>query len=271
MDPRNQFNLRYPRSNKINMTKISLITGATSGIGKACAERFAKEGYNVIITGRRDERLQSLKKELENAFNIEVHPLSFDIREREAVEKAVTSLPENWQKVDVLVNNAGLALGLSPIHEGNTDDWDTMIDTNIKGLLYISKQVANLMVKNGHGHIIHIGSIAGRESYANGNVYCATKHAVDGLTKAMRIDLLPHNIKVTQIAPGAVETEFSEVRFKGDKQRAAGVYNGFKPLTGTDIADAVYYAASLPLHVNINDLLIMPMAQANATTIDRRN
>ncbi len=252
------------------MTKISLITGATSGIGKACAQRFAKEGYNVIITGRREERLQDLKKELEGTLNIEVLLLAFDIREREAVEKAVTSLPENWKKIDVLVNNAGLALGLNPIHEGNTDDWDTMIDTNIKGLLYMSKAVANLMVKNGHGHIIHIGSIAGREAYPNGNVYCATKHAVDGITKAMRIDLMKHNIRVSQIAPGAVETEFSEVRFKGDTQRAEKVYAGYHPLSGEDIADAVYYASSLPQHVNINDLLIMPMAQANATTFNRQ-
>ncbi len=252
------------------MTKISLITGATSGIGKACAQRFAKEGYNVIITGRREERLQDLKKELEGTLNIEVLLLAFDIREREAVEKAVTSLPENWKKIDVLVNNAGLALGLNPIHEGNTDDWDTMIDTNIKGLLYMSKAVANLMVKNGHGHIIHIGSIAGREAYPNGNVYCATKHAVDGITKAMRIDLMKHNIRVSQIAPGAVETEFSEVRFKGDTQRAEKVYEGYQPLSGEDIADAVYYASSLPQHVNINDLLIMPMAQANASTFNRQ-
>jgi NADP-dependent 3-hydroxy acid dehydrogenase YdfG len=251
------------------MTKTAIITGATSGIGKACAERFAKEGYNVIITGRREERLQNLKKKWENGFNIEVLPLTFDIRERAAVENAIATLPENWQKIDVLVNNAGLALGLSPIQEGNTDDWDTMIDTNIKGLLYMSKQIAKLMVKNGHGHIIHIGSIAGREAYPNGNVYCATKHAVDGLTKAMRIDLMKHNIRVTQIAPGAVETEFSEVRFKGDTNRAGKVYEGYKPLSGEDIADAVYYTSSLPAHVNINDLLIMPMAQANATTFDR--
>jgi len=252
------------------MTKTAIITGATSGIGKACVERFAKEGYNVIITGRREERLQNLKKELENAFNIEVLPLAFDIREREAVEKAVTTLPDNWKKIDVLVNNAGLALGLSPIHEGNTDDWDTMIDTNIKGLLYMSKQVSKIMVKNGYGHIIHIGSIAGRESYANGNVYCATKHAVDGITKAMRIDLMKHNIRVSQIAPGAVETEFSEVRFKGDTQRAEKVYEGYQPLSGKDIADAVYYVSNVPPHVNINDLLIMPTAQANATTFNRR-
>lgn len=251
------------------MTKISLITGATSGIGKACATRFAKEGYNVIITGRRDKRLQSLKKELENEFNNEIHALTFDIREREAVEKAITSLPENWQNIDVLVNNAGLALSLDPIQDGSFDDWDTMIDTNVKGLLYMSKLVSQLMIKNGHGHIIHIGSISGREVYGNGNVYCATKFAVDGLTKAMRIDLMKHNIRVTQIAPGAVETEFSKVRFKGDQQRADNVYNGFKPLSGSDVADAVFYTASLPDHVNINDLLIMPMAQANGTTFYR--
>ncbi|MCB2221409.1 MAG: SDR family oxidoreductase [Bacteroidetes bacterium] len=251
------------------MTKTAIITGATSGIGKACAERFAKEGYNVIITGRRENRLSEMKEQLESDFGIQVLPMCFDVQKREAVERAIGAIPDKWQKIDVLVNNAGLALGLNPIHEGQFDDWDTMIDTNIKGLLYMSNLVSKLMIKNGHGHIIHIGSIAGREAYPNGNVYCATKHAVDGLTKAMRIDLMKHNIRVTQIAPGAVETEFSEVRFKGDTTRAEKVYEGYQPLTGKDIADAVYYASSLPEHVNINDLLIMPMAQANATTFNR--
>ena len=248
------------------MNKIAIVTGGTRGIGLSITKGLIAEGYQVaaLYHGNEDAAQKCATETGAKVFKT-------DVADFNACKEVIAKIEAEMGSVNVLVNNAGLALGLSPIHEGNTDDWDTMIDTNIKGLLYISKQVANLMVKNGLGHIIHIGSIAGRESYANGNVYCATKHAVDGLTKAMRIDLLPHNIKVTQIAPGAVETEFSEVRFKGDKQRAAGVYNGFKPLTGTDIADAVYYAASLPLHVNINDLLIMPMAQANATTIDRRN
>lgn len=251
------------------MKKIALITGATSGIGKACTEKFAAEGYNVIITGRRDDRLKNIKEEIEKSYGHTAYTLCFDVRQREAAERAIASLPEEWQKIDVLVNNAGLALGLNPIHEGNFDDWDTMIDTNIKGLLYMSKLVSRFMIHQGRGHIIHIGSIAGREAYPNGNVYCATKHAVDGLTKAMRIDLMKHGIKVTQVAPGAVETEFSDVRFKGDKDRAKRVYDGYKPLSGADIAESVYYVTTLPEHVNINDLLIMPMAQANATTFNR--
>lgn len=250
--------------------KIALITGATSGIGKACAEKFAKRGYNLILTGRRNERLKKIKLELESKNNCQVLTLCFDIREKEEVTRAIEGLDNNWINIDLLVNNAGLALDLKPIQEGIFNDWDTMIDTNIKGLLYISKLVSEIMVKTGSGHIINIGSIAGKEAYPNGNVYSATKHAIEGLTKAMRLDLFRHGIKVSQIAPGAVETEFSDVRFKGDKERAKKVYDGYQPLTGEDIAESVYFVATQPVHVNINDLLIMPMAQANATTFHKK-
>ena len=251
------------------MNKLALITGATSGIGKASAIKFAQNGYNLILTGRRKERLESLSKELIEEYSIEVLILNFDIRERKEVESHIQSLKEPWVNIDVLVNNAGLAAGLNTFQDGSIDDWETMIDTNVKGLLYISKFVSLRMIQNGKGHIINIGSIAGKEVYPNGNVYCATKHAVDALTKAMRIDMVKHGIKVTQIAPGAVETEFSMVRLKGDAEKAAGVYNGFEPLHPEDIADVVYYVTTLPSHANINDLLIMPTAQANATTIFR--
>ena len=250
--------------------KIALITGATSGIGKACAEKFATKDYNVIITGRRNNRLQELRQKLEHISHVKVLPLCFDIRKKEEVVKAIESLDNSWKNIDVLVNNAGLALDLSPIQDGDFEDWDTMIDTNIKGLLYISRLVSGIMIEKGSGHIINIGSIAGKESYPGGNVYSATKHAVEGLTKSMRLDLFQHGIKVSQIAPGAVETEFSDVRFKGDKDRAKKVYDGYQPLTGKDIAESVYFVATQPDHVNINDLLIMPMAQANATTFHKK-
>jgi NADP-dependent 3-hydroxy acid dehydrogenase YdfG len=251
------------------MNKIVLITGATSGIGKACAVKFAENGFDIIITGRRNDRLISLKKKLESSFPVSVLSLCFDIRSRKEVINNIEQLDKRWQKIDILINNAGLALNLKPIHEGEPDDWDVMIDTNLKGLLYISRVVSRIMMENGAGHIINIGSIAGKEAYPDGNVYCATKSAVDGLTKSMRIDLVKHNIKVTQIAPGAVETEFSEVRFKGDKVRAQKVYDGYKPLSGEDVADAVIYAATRPPHVNINDLVIMPSAQASATLFNK--
>ena len=252
------------------MNKIALITGATSGIGKACAVKFAQNSYNVIITGRRNDRLETIKKELESKFEVQVLTLCFDIRNREEVVKAIETLNIKWKKIDILVNNAGLALDLKPIQEGDFEDWDIMIDTNIKGLLYMSKLVSNLMIGNGSGHIINIGSIAGKEAYPNGNVYSATKHAIEGLTKAMRLDLYKHGIKVSQIAPGAVETEFSEVRFHGDKETADKVYKGYTPLTAEDVAESIYFVASQPDHVNINDLLIMPMAQANATTFNKQ-
>jgi 3-hydroxy acid dehydrogenase / malonic semialdehyde reductase len=251
------------------MSKIALITGATSGIGKACSIKFAQNGYDIILTGRRKERLETFRKELENHYKIKVLTLCFDIRQKNVVINHMENLDKRWQKIDVLVNNAGLALDLKPVQEGNFDDWDTMIDTNLKGLLYMSHIVSKLMIENGSGHIINIGSIAGKEVYPNGNVYCATKHAVDGLTRAMRIDLVKFGIKVSQIAPGAVETEFSKVRFKGDMERAKKVYEGYKPLSGENVAEAIYYVTTLPEHVNINDLTIMPMAQASATIINR--
>lgn len=253
------------------MNKIGLITGATSGIGEACARLFAANNYDLIITGRRGERLKSLADELSAAHGIKVTTLVFDIRKKKEVTEKLVSLSSESKNIDVLINNAGLSLGLEPVNEGAADDWDIMIDTNIKGLLYVTKIVSGWMVKNKSGHIINLGSIAGKETYANGNVYCATKHAVDSLSKAMRIDLLPHHIKVTAIHPGAVETEFSEIRFKGDKQRAKKVYEGFTPLSAGDIADVIWFAASRPAHVNINDLLIMPTAQANAGHLIKDN
>lgn len=252
------------------MAKIALITGATSGIGEACAHLFAREHYNLVLTGRREDRLEKLAKKLNTKYNVEVAVSAFDVRDREQTIVNLEALPAKWKKVNVLVNNAGLSQGLDPIQNGSMDDWDTMIDTNIKGLLYVSKVVANWMITNGHGHIVNIGSIAGKEVYANGNVYCATKHAVDALNKGMRIDLLPHGIKVTGIHPGAVETEFSEVRFKGDKDRAKKVYEGFDPLVADDIAETIWFAVSRPAHVNINDMIVMPTAQANAGTIFRK-
>jgi 3-hydroxy acid dehydrogenase/malonic semialdehyde reductase len=253
------------------MAKIALITGATAGIGEACAHTFAREGYNLILTGRRMDRLETLAQQLNKQYNIEVAVSSFDVRSREQVIQSLEGLPGQWKKVDVLINNAGLSQGLDPIQKGSYDDWDTMIDTNIKGLLYVSRVVSNWMITNGYGHIINLGSIAGKEVYANGNVYCATKHAVDALNKGMRIDLNSHGIKVTAVHPGAVETEFSEVRFKGDKERAKKVYEGFEPLAAQDIAETIWFVASRPAHVNINELTIMPTAQATATNIFRKN
>jgi 3-hydroxy acid dehydrogenase/malonic semialdehyde reductase len=251
------------------MAKIALITGATAGIGEACARLFAREGYNLILTGRRMQRLERLAQSLNNKYNIQVAVSCFDVRSRQQVTENLQSLPEQWKRVDVLVNNAGLSQGLDPIDQGNLDDWDTMIDTNVKGLLYITKVVSGWMVENGFGHIINIGSIAGKEVYPNGNVYCASKHAVDALNQGMRIDLLKHGIKVTAVHPGAVETEFSEVRFKGDTDRAKKVYEGFDPLVADDIAETIWFVASRPKHVNINDIVVMPTAQASATNIFR--
>lgn len=249
----------------------ALITGATSGIGKSCAEIFAKNGYKLIITGRREERLKEFKKQLSEKYKTQVTTLCFDVRNSEACEKAINSLSEQEKNIDVLVNNAGLAAGLNSIQDGKLSDWERMIDTNIKGLLYMTRLVSNLMIENKKGHIINIGSIAGKEVYANGNVYCATKHAVDALNKAMRIDLLPHNIKVTAINPGMVETEFSLVRYEGDETRAKKVYEGLQPLTPEDIAETVFWTASRPAHVNINDLIIMPTVQASATNTLRKH
>lgn len=245
--------------------KTVCITGATSGIGKAIALRLAKENYQLILTGRRADRLDELKNELENSFNIKIATLCFDIREYEEVEQALELLPDECKDIDILVNNAGLAAGLAPVYSGDIDDWEQMIDTNIKGLLYMTRLVSPRMVARKSGHIINIGSIAGREVYPNGVVYCATKHAVDALSKGMRMDFLPYGIKVTQVCPGAVETEFSVVRFKGDNQRADKVYEGYQSLVAEDIAEAVCYAVSQPAHVDIQDLLIMPTAQAGVT------
>lgn len=247
------------------MKKIALITGATAGIGRAIALKLAKEGCNIIITGRRTDRLEELEKELETKSDAKVLSLNFDVRIYEQVEKALTTLPAEWKNIDILVNNAGLAVGLNPIHQGVIEDWERMIDTNIKGLLYVTRIVTPTMVERKTGHIINLCSIAGKEAYLNGNVYCATKHAVDALSKGMRIDLLPYNIRVTQICPGAVETEFSVIRFKGDKNRADQVYKGFTPLDAENIADAIHYAISQPPHVDIQDMLIMPTAQASGT------
>ncbi len=246
------------------MSRNILITGATSGFGKAIAQRFAREGNTVIITGRRKEHLNTLKTEWEQTFSVPVIPLVFDIRNKAQVTDAVQQLLEYTNRVDVLINNAGLASGLAPVDEGDTDDWDAMIDTNVKGLLYITRQVAPLMRTARSGHIFNIGSTAGKMVYQNGNVYCATKFAVDALTQAMRIDLLPYGIKVTAINPGMAETEFSLVRFKGDEKKARSVYQNVFPLHAEDIADAVWYCANLPSHVCINDLTITCLAQANA-------
>lgn len=247
------------------MKKIALITGATSGIGKAIAFRLAKEGYDLIITGRREGRLYELKKEISDKFPIRILTLCFDVRIYAEVEQSLGNLSKDWENIDVLVNNAGLAVGLNPIHQGVVDDWERMIDTNIKGLLYVTRVISPSMVLRKKGHIVNICSIAGKDVYANGNVYCATKHAVDALTKAMRIDLLPYSIRVTQVCPGAVETEFSLVRFKGDQDKADAVYKGFTPLDADNVADAVCYAVLQPPHVDVQDMLVLCTAQASGS------
>ncbi len=249
------------------MSKTALITGATSGIGKATAQILAKNNYKIILCGRREDRLLGLKNEL-SAFT-EVHTLCFDVRDKKAVFESINAIPEAFSTIDVLINNAGNAHGLDPIQNGNLDDWDAMIDINVKGLLYVSKAVIPRMIEQKSGHIINIGSIAGKEVYPNGNVYCASKHAVDALNQAMRMDLNPYGIRVGGIHPGAVETEFSEVRFKGDTDRAADVYKGFEPLRAEDIADIIHFVISRPYHVNIADLMVLPTAQAAATILKR--
>ena len=252
------------------MSNYVLITGATAGFGEACARIFAKNKWNLIITGRRKERLELLKKELYDAHDVDIVTLSFDVREQQAVENAINLISEKVKnKLEILINNAGLAVGKGPIDNGIIDDWERMIDTNIKGLLYVSNAVIPVLKSNAKGHIINIGSIAGKEVSPGGNVYCASKHAVDALSKAMRIDLVSHQIKVTNIAPGAAETEFSVVRFKGNKEAADAVYSGFEPLTAIDIAETVYFAATRPAHVNLNDIVIMPTAQASSTILNK--
>jgi 3-hydroxy acid dehydrogenase/malonic semialdehyde reductase len=250
---------------------LVLVTGATSGIGKSTAQLFAKNGYDLIITGRRKDRLESVSKELQAAYKVKVLTLSFDVRNFSEVENAIKTIPAEFKNIDILVNNAGLAAGLSAIQNGDLSHWERMIDTNIKGLLYMTREVCRGMIERKKGHIVNIGSIAGKEVYANGNVYCATKHAVDALNKGMRIDLLPHNIKVTAVNPGMVETEFSIVRFDGDEEKAKSVYNGMQPLKPEDIAETIYWVATRPAHVNINDVIIMPNVQASATNVIRES
>jgi 3-hydroxy acid dehydrogenase/malonic semialdehyde reductase len=250
--------------------KIALITGATAGIGYETAFLLAQNNYNLILTGRRKERLETTRKQLESNFDCKVHTLNFDIRNRSEVEKALTTLPDEWKAIDVLLNNAGLAAGLGPVNSADVDDWEAMIDTNIKGLLYTTRIVSPWMVERQSGHIINISSIAGKEVYPNGSVYCGTKHAVAAITKAMRIELMPSGIKVTSIAPGAVETEFSLVRFRGDEEKAAQVYKGFTPLYAKDIAETILFVLTRPAHVNIDDLLIMPTNQASARDFNRK-
>lgn len=247
------------------MNKIALITGATAGIGKATALLLAENNFDILITGRRKERLDELKKHISEKFNVEAYALNFDVRDSNQVDKAFKSLPDKWKNIDVLINNAGLAAGFGAIQENTVDDWNQMIDTNIKGLLYVSRKVFPVMIQRKQGHIVNIGSVAGKEVYLNGSVYCATKHAVDALSKGMRIDMLPYGVKVTQISPGLVETEFSMVRFKGDQEKADKVYENMQALTAEDIADNVLYAITRPAHVNINDIWVMPTAQANTT------
>jgi NADP-dependent 3-hydroxy acid dehydrogenase YdfG len=246
------------------MKKLLLVTGATAGFGKAIAEKFAAGGWDCIITGRRQERLEELAAALTTAHGTKVLTLAFDVQNRDEVFAAIKSIPAEWQHIDLLVNNAGLAAGRDSFEVASLDDWDTMIDTNLKGLLYMSKAVVPFFIAAGKGHIINLGSTAGKEVYPNGNVYCATKFAVDAISRAQRIDLLQHKIKVTAIHPGAAETEFSLVRFKGDETKAKAIYEGYEPLKAEDIADTAWYCASLPAHVCINDLVITCTAQANS-------
>ncbi len=246
------------------MKRIVFITGATSGIGKACAEKFAADGDDLIINGRRKERLEDLKKELQEKYNVEVLCAGFDVQKKEEVFETINQFPEKWKAIDILINSAGLALGRDLFDEANMVDWETMIQTNINGLLYVSKAVIPFMISKNSGHIINLGSTAGDDVYERGNVYCATKSAVEAINEAMRIDLLQHRIKVTNVKPGAVETEFSLVRFKGDEEKAEKVYEGLVPLSARDVADTIFYCASLPPNVCINELQITCVAQANA-------
>jgi 3-hydroxy acid dehydrogenase / malonic semialdehyde reductase len=249
---------------------IALITGATAGFGRSIALKFAEHGYDVIITGRRKDRLDELENIIRSTYETKVYAAQFDVRDKKAVNDELNALPHHWKDIDVLVNNAGLAQGFSTIQDADTDDWDTMIDTNVKGLLYVSRVVLPWMVQREKGHVINIGSIAGKEVYAKGNVYCATKFAVDAISKAMRIDMLPHGIRVTAIHPGAAETEFSLVRFKGDTDRASQTYKGYTPLQPEDIADVVYFAASRPPHVVLNEIVITCLAQANTANFHKK-
>ena len=250
------------------MSKIILITGASSGFGKAIAEKFAAGGWNLILTARRKEKLEAVATAIEQKYKVKTLSLIFDVQNKEAVFQQIGGLPTEWQAIDLLVNNAGLALGRDSFENANIEDWETMIDTNVKGLLYTSKATLPYLIKN-QGHIINIGSTAAKEVYPNGNVYCATKHAVDSLNQAMRMDLNPFNIRVGAIHPGMVDTEFSTVRFKGDKERANNVYKGFSPLQAEDLADIIHFVVSRPYHVNIADLVVMPTAQAMSGIVKR--
>ncbi|HUQ96524.1 MAG TPA: SDR family NAD(P)-dependent oxidoreductase [Chitinophagaceae bacterium] len=250
--------------------KTVFITGATSGFGEACAHLFARIGYRLILNGRREARLKALSETLAQQYNAESFCAPFDVQEQKAVFNAVASLPQNWKKIDVLINNAGLALGRDLFDEASLDDWNTMLDTNVKGLLYVTKAIVPLLIEQKSGHIINIGSIAGKEVYERGNVYCASKHAVDALSQAMRIDLLKHNIRVTAIHPGAAETEFSLVRFKGAEDTAKSVYEGFQPLTAEDVASVIYYTTTLPPHVCINDLVLTCTQQASSVYFNKK-
>jgi 3-hydroxy acid dehydrogenase / malonic semialdehyde reductase len=249
------------------MKRIALITGATSGIGEATARLLARNNFNLVLCGRREDRLKKVQDELSKLTDVTT--LSFDVRNRDGVHASISSLKAPWNNIDVLINNAGNAHGLDPIHTGNVDDWDAMMDINVKGLLYVSKEVMPVMIQRNSGHIINIGSIAGKEVYQNGNVYCASKFAVDALTKGMRMDLNPFGIKVTSINPGLVETEFSVVRFKGDEARAASVYKGIEPLHGSDIADIILYTLQAPAHVVLADITVFPTAQGSSTLVKR--
>jgi len=251
------------------MNKTAIITGATSGIGEATAILFAKNKFNLILTGRRVEKLEKLAKELIRKHNVEILTLAFDVRNFDEVKKHLGALSSQWNSIDVLVNNAGLAAGTSRIQDGDIADWDNMLDTNVKGLLYVSKMIMPLMIARNQGHIINIASIAGKEVYLKGNVYCASKHAVDAISKSMRIDLLPHNVKITNISPGMAETEFSVVRYKGDQDKAAAVYENMTPLVAHDIAEVILFSVNRPAHVTLNDIIIMPTAQANTSHLIR--
>lgn len=251
--------------------KIVFITGATAGIGEACAVDFAKEGANLILCARRKEKLESLVESIKKNYGVKIYSFVLDVRDREAVKKEISVLPDEWKQIDILVNNAGLAKGFGKVDDGDVDAWEQMIDTNVKGLLYITRQVLPLMASRKEGHVINIGSVAGHEVYPNGNVYCATKFAVDALSKGIRLDMLDKKIKVTTISPGLVETEFSEVRFSGDKERAKQVYKGFKPLVAEDISDLVLFAATRPQHVNINEIVVTPTAQGSSTMVLRES
>jgi len=253
------------------MSKIAYITGATSGIGEACAYKFAASGWNIVMTGRRADRLEKIAQYIRDRYGVQVLTQVYDVRNLEEVRKNIGALDADWSQVDVLVNNAGLAVGRGPIQEGAYDDWERMIDTNLKGLLYVTRELTPVMIRNGKGHIINIASLAGIEAYGGGNVYCATKHGVRALSRSMRIDLVQYGIKVSVVSPGAADTEFSLVRYKGNQELADKTYEGFEPLSGADVAESVFFIASQPKHVNIEEIFLLPTAQASSTVFHREN